>query len=69
VIWLKGIVGVILALLGLLWIGQGIGLIPGSFMTGQILWAIIGLIVLIVGAWLIWSAFGSGRPAGTGTRS
>jgi hypothetical protein len=53
--WLKGIVGVICVLLGLVWIGQGTNLLPGSFMSGQSMWAIIGLVLLIVGGWLLWS--------------
>jgi hypothetical protein len=53
--WIKGIVGVVCVLLGLAWIGQGINLLPGSFMSGQSMWAIIGLVLLVVGAWLLWS--------------
>ena len=58
--WLKGIVGIILALVGLVWIGQGSGLIVGSFMTGQATWLIIGVVVLAIGAYLLWSGFRSG---------
>src|SRR5437660_413458 len=47
--WVKGIVGVVLVLIGLVWIGQGTGLLPGSFMTGQRQWAVIGLVLLIAG--------------------
>jgi hypothetical protein len=52
-------------LLGLLWIGQGLNVIPGSFMTGQLQWAIIGLALVVVAAWLIWGAIKrlSGTPA------
>ena len=53
--WLKGIVGVVCLLLGLVWIGQGTNILPGSFMSGQSMWAIIGLVLVIVGAWLLWS--------------
>jgi hypothetical protein len=61
--WLKSIVGIVLILLGLLWIGQGSNLLPGSFMSGQTMWAIIGVIVAIVGAWLLWSALSVSRRA------
>jgi hypothetical protein len=54
-VWLKGIVGVVLVLLGLLWIGQGTGMLPGSVMSGQAMWAIIGLVLVVVGGWLVWS--------------
>jgi hypothetical protein len=39
---------ILFAIGGLVWIGQGIGLIPGSFMTGDIRWAIAGAVLLVV---------------------
>jgi glucose dehydrogenase len=53
--WIRAIGGVVCVLIGLVWIGQGTNLMPGSVMSGQAMWAIIGLLVLIVGAWLLWS--------------
>lgn len=52
--WIKGIGGVVCVLIGLVWIGQGTNLMPGSVMSGQPMWVIIGLVVLVVGAWLLW---------------
>ena len=52
----KAVIGIILGLIGLVWIGQGTMLLPGSAMSGHVIWAIIGLVVLIVGAWLVWNA-------------
>jgi len=43
------ILGVIAIFAGGLWILQGSGVLPGSFMTGQRMWLIIGIIVAIVG--------------------
>ena len=54
--WVRLIGGIVLVLLGLVWIGQGLNVLPGSFMSGQAMWAIIGLLVAAVGAWLVWSA-------------
>lgn len=34
---------------GLIWVGQGLGWIGGSFMTGDLLWTWIGLAVVAVG--------------------
>ncbi|MGH8924645.1 MAG: hypothetical protein ACRDWA_08450 [Acidimicrobiia bacterium] len=34
---------ILLAVVGAVFFGQGIGLIPGSFMTDQPTWAVIGL--------------------------
>jgi hypothetical protein len=31
------------ALVGLVWVLQGVGMLPGSFMTGDMLWAWLGL--------------------------
>lgn len=50
---------VLALLLGLVWIGQGIGLIKGSFMTGDPTWAVIGAIVGGVAAIGLWF---SARP-------
>lgn len=47
------VVGVIAVLAGALWVGQGSGLIPGSSMTGDQMWLVIGLIVGFVGVVLI----------------
>ena len=45
--WVKGIAGGVCILLGLLWLGQGINLLPGSMMSGQPQWAIIGLVLVL----------------------
>jgi hypothetical protein len=47
------IVGVVLILVGLVWIGQGVGLIGGSFMTGEAIWAFIGAGCAVFGFVLI----------------
>jgi hypothetical protein len=39
----------ILVFLGIVWFLQGINVLPGSFMTGQIKWAIYGAIAVVVG--------------------
>jgi hypothetical protein len=48
---------VLLDLTGIVWISQGIGVLPGSFMTGQIIWAAIGAVLLFVSALLLWSVY------------
>jgi hypothetical protein len=47
------IVGILLILIGLVWTLQGINILPGSFMTGQIQWAIYGMATIIAGAILV----------------
>ena len=56
------VLGVLLILAGGVWFLQGINILPGSFMTGQIQWAIYGAIAMIVGVALI--VFGNRRKAG-----
>jgi len=43
------IFGVLAVLLGGVWILQGINILPGSFMTGDIKWAVYGAILAAVG--------------------
>lgn len=47
------VIGAALVIIGVVWIGQGIGLIGGSFMTGEAVWAVIGAIALLFGVVLI----------------
>lgn len=58
------VVGVIALLVGIVFGGQGLGLIPGSFMTGDRTWFYIGLVLAFVGVVLLLVALrrrGSGR--------
>ena len=41
--------GLLLLLVGLIWVLQGAGVIGGSFMSGQKLWLGIGIVVGVVG--------------------
>ena len=45
--------GVVLILIGLVFTGQGLNLIPGSFMTGNRLWFYIGVAMALVGLVLV----------------
>jgi hypothetical protein len=47
------VLGIILIFFGVVWFLQGINVLPGSFMTGQIRWAIYGGIAAIVGVVLL----------------
>jgi hypothetical protein len=37
------VIGVVLLAVGTLWMLQGVGAVGGSFMSGDALWAVIGL--------------------------
>lgn len=54
--------GAVAALIGLVWVGQGAGWIPGSFMTGDPLWLVIGAVFLVVGVALLARGLGAGGP-------
>lgn len=50
------LIGMVLAFVGALWLGQGLGIIPGSFMTGSQFWALAGIVALAVGIYLAWGS-------------
>ncbi|MGH8926941.1 MAG: hypothetical protein ACRDWH_01220 [Acidimicrobiia bacterium] len=47
----------LLAMVGAVWLGQGVGLIEGSFMTGEPLWAGIGAVLLLAAVTLLISGW------------
>ena len=51
------IVGGLMVLVGGVWLLQGVGILPGSFMTGQSFWATMGAILLAVGGLLVLAGF------------
>lgn len=58
----RWIVAIGLAVVGLVWIGQGVGLIRGSsFMVGDPRWAIAGVVVVAGGLILGWTALRNRR--------
>ena len=48
------VISIILILAGLVWFLQGINVLPGSFMTGQIEWAVGGAVAIVLGIVLGW---------------
>lgn len=57
------VIGTLAVMIGLLWVGQGLGLImwpKSSFMLGVRQWAINGSITALVGAVLIWAGARNG---------
>ncbi|MFF2272935.1 MYXO-CTERM sorting domain-containing protein [Agromyces sp. NPDC058136] len=51
--WVLIIGGILLTLAGIVWTFQGLGLLPGSAMSGVTLWAILGPITAVVGVALL----------------
>ena len=53
------VVGGLMILTGGVWLLQGIGILPGSFMTGQPFWAVMGAICLVIGGLVIFAGLRS----------
>ena len=51
--WVMNILGILLVLVGIVWILQGVNILPGSFMTGQIQYAYYGVLLDVVGVVLL----------------
>ena len=55
-------ISVLLLLTGTVWILQGVNILPGSFMTGEIRWAYAGIVTALIGGGLLWIAAGWRSP-------
>ena len=61
----RRIVGIILVVIGGVWIAQGSGALHGSFMTGEALWTVIGVIAALLGIALLVGAARDRRGSST----
>jgi glucose dehydrogenase len=51
------LVAVVMALIGLVWIAQGLAIVGGSgFMIGNPFWAVVGVVLIALAAVIVWSA-------------
>jgi hypothetical protein len=50
------ILGALLIVVGGIWFLQGINILPGSFMTGELRWAVYGGIAMAIGVALLVAA-------------
>ena len=51
--WVRRAFAVALLLVGSVWFFQGVGVIEGSFMTGEAVWAVIGSVCVVAGVALL----------------
>ncbi len=51
--WILSLVGLVLVLLGILWILQGLNIVPVGFMAGHLQYAVLGLVAAVGGAVLV----------------
>jgi hypothetical protein len=49
----RRVIGAVLVLAGSVWLGQGLGLIGGSSMTGSTFWAVAGVVCIVAGLGLL----------------
>lgn len=54
--WVRAIGGALLTLVGFVWILQGVNVIHGSGMSGHGQYAVLGIIVALIGLWLLQGA-------------
>jgi hypothetical protein len=65
--WILNIVAIVLLLFGTVWILQGLNILTQGFMAGHIQYAILGVVVDVVGIALLVFANRRGKP--TNSRS
>ena len=54
--WTRAALGVVLCLVGVVWIGQGTDVVHGSTMSGHAQWAVVGGVLVVIGlALLAWA--------------
>jgi uncharacterized membrane protein HdeD (DUF308 family) len=51
--WLRGLPGIVISALGVLWLLQGIDVLHGSSMTGHHQYAVLGAVAIVLGAALL----------------
>ena len=54
------VVAALLALAGIVFFLQGIGVVLGSSMTGQAQWALIGIVLIVIGGGVLYRNWRSG---------
>ncbi|MEZ0093451.1 hypothetical protein [Streptacidiphilus sp. EB129] len=60
--WIRGVLGALLVVVGGVWIAQGTGAMKGSMMTGHSQYAALGAVAVLVGVLLLgWAWLIAGR--------
>ncbi|HEX6789222.1 MAG TPA: hypothetical protein VF091_08275 [Gaiellaceae bacterium] len=49
----RRVLGALLFVVGAVWLGQGLNLIQGSFMTGSTFWAVVGALCIVAALGLL----------------
>jgi hypothetical protein len=56
-VWVRGVIGLILCLTGIVWMLQGINVVHGSFMSGRGLYTVLGAVAFVLGAIVLAAAW------------
>lgn len=56
------VAGAVLVVMGLVWTLQGLDVIEGSAMSGTTTWSVIGPVVVLIGAALVWLGVRGRKP-------
>lgn len=51
------VIAALLDLVGTVFVLQGLGVLPGSPMTGDPTWVVVGGAMVLGAAWMIWSSY------------
>jgi hypothetical protein len=63
--WVRGIAGLVLCVVGAVWTFQGVGVLHGSFMTGHSQYTALGAVAMVLGVLLlVWAAKVRSRALG-----
>jgi formate dehydrogenase subunit gamma len=54
--WVRVVGGILLCLVGVVWILQGVDIVSGSGMSGHAVWAVFGTVLVVVGVMLLRAA-------------
>jgi hypothetical protein len=60
-VWIRRGIGALLTLVGAIWILQGMDVLGGSGMSGEAVWAVIGVVVVFLGVIVLISGSSSQR--------
>ncbi len=55
--WAKAVIGIVLGVVGAVWVAQGTGAMHGSVMTGHGQYTALGTVVIIIGLGLVLWAY------------
>lgn len=58
----RRILGVMLVCFGIIWLLQGLGVMSGGLLGGELVWAALGILLAAAGGWILLRSARQGRP-------